>query len=751
MNLGRRLLVQWWIIAILVSLLAIFLTAEGSLSRIDNLAYDHLLKFDDQKPDNEIVLVEIDDESLARVGRWPWKRDIHAALIDRLGAASPRAIVYDTLFTEASDPADDAKLGAAMRRAGAVFVPLLLSDSRQTDTAIHLLEPIPAVRDAAAGTGFTDYMVGSDGAVRSVVLELRAAPVQRHLMDVVRRALEPGTAKGNPGEMIPFGGRERWQRIHASAILDGDTPTQSLRGKIVLVGVTASGIGPRYPVPGRGTLPGLDIDAQLLRGLLDHHMIIAADLHVRIAFALVPLWLLMLAMGPFPRVPALLALALAAGAIIATTTIALLHFRIWLSPGAALLALGIAHPVWGWRQLAVTHRFMRRELQLLEQDPLILPRHPLPSHRERLPSTIALLTAAIADNRSMKHFIADRLDQLPDATIVTNDKGDILLANAFARKQFGEEGMRTDPAASILPLLARFKEAGSHDAVPFPAAIADTPLAYEAVTGDGHFYAIRFAPQRSVTGNFAGWIVQFMDVSEAKAAQRQRDDILELLTHDMRSPQASILAVLETAPAENIAPEEARRIRHYAERTLGLADGFVQLARAEVLDYALEEVAFGEMVIDAIDDLWPQLSAKSITIETRELDERLIVEVERSLLTRALINVLDNAIKYSPAGSHIRCTLSREFGPGGMARAACAIADQGFGLDDEHKHRIFDRFHQGPLGVGRKADGVGLGLSFVHTVLVRHGGEIRCESEPGQGTVFTFILPLADQHDRPDI
>jgi len=366
-----------------------------------------------------------------------------------------------------------------------------------------------------------------------------------------------------------------------------------------------------------------------------------------------------------------------------------------------------------------------------------------PARQPALTSTIALLEAAIAENRDMKHFVTDRLDQLPDATLVTGATGRILFANRSAHALFGDEAVRTQPAASAVAILSRFTQVNSSEALTFPSQPGESALSYDAMTSDGHYYALRFAPQRSVAGNFTGWIVQFMDVSEAKATQRQRDDILELLTHDMRSPQASILAVLETAPAENIAPEEARRIRHYAERTLGLADGFVQLARAESLEYALEEVALGDMVTDAIDDLWPQLTAKSITIDTSETEERLIVEVERSLVTRALINVLGNAIKYSGPGSHIRCILALEAGADDEPRASCAIADQGPGLDEEHKHQIFDRFHRGPLRAGRRADGVGLGLSFVHTVVVRHRGEIRCHSTLGQGTTFTFVLPLA--------
>jgi signal transduction histidine kinase len=127
------------------------------------------------------------------------------------------------------------------------------------------------------------------------------------------------------------------------------------------------------------------------------------------------------------------------------------------------------------------------------------------------------------------------------------------------------------------------------------------------------------AGQTSAEGAHAGWVIRLVDISEAKAVQRQRDDVVQLLTHDMRSPQASILAVLETAASGHIHPLEREAIRLYAERTLRLADGFVQLARAENLDYRLEEIGLPDMLIDAIDDLWPQSRAKAIRSSPPEI------------------------------------------------------------------------------------------------------------------------------------
>lgn len=122
--------------------------------------------------------------------------------------------------------------------------------------------------------------------------------------------------------------------------------------------------------------------------------------------------------------------------------------------------------------------------------------------------------------------------------------------------------------------------------------------------------------------------------------------------------------------------------------------------------------------------------------------KRLLVHGERSLLTRVLVNIIGNAVKYSPKGTCITCVLAERQGSDGKLLATCAVTDEGPGIAPEHRRIIFERFQRAPMGLGRKIDGVGLGLSLVHTVITRHKGEIECVSEPGQGSTFTIVLPM---------
>ncbi|WP_285020006.1 CHASE2 domain-containing protein [Novosphingobium sp. fls2-241-R2A-195] len=734
-----KLRTQWWLIVIVTSLLVMLMTMDRTMERFDNGIYDHLLQLAPSPSSDTILLVEIDDDSVRRIGRWPWNRATHAALIDRLNAAGAKAIGYDVLFTEPTDAGNDDALARSMAGGAPVYLPVLPGLSSGSGAAAIL--PIDLFRNAAAGIGGATIAPDPDGVVRAAPRSDQGPGRSQLLMRVMAQSLAGGRKVSLQGRLIPFGGGAgRWPEIPAAAVLAGEVPAEFVKGKIVLVGVTASGLGSRYATPAGGVLSGLEIQAYLLQGLRAGTMMMQASLSSCLVAGLLPLWILMLGLGPFRRMPALACLALCSALVLGLSICALMLLRIWLPPSAALTGLALAYPIWGWRQLAATERFMRAQLERLQEQPMLVPQSDVVHAERGVEYTIALLNAAITRHREMRHFVADRLDQLPDATIVSDLNGAILLANVAARKLFAAEVGGLQEGSSAASIMSRCRLAGSGEAVRFPPAIEE-PIACEVQLDQGRFFLVGMAGQTSAEGGCVGWVIRFVDVSEARAAQKQRDDVVQLLTHDMRSPQASILAVLETAPSDRISPRESGIIRHYAERTLQLADGFVQLARAENLEYALEEVDLGDMLMDAIDDLWPQSKAKYIDIVTRG-DERLLVMVERSLLTRALVNVIGNAIKYSMQGTTITCALSSEPRGDGSMWAVCAIEDQGPGIEPTLKQAIFERFHRGPVGLGPRTNGAGLGLSFVHTVMIRHHGQIECYSELGRGTRFMLKLPL---------
>lgn len=747
---GRsRLRIEWWAILLVTSLVVAIFPADRTLLRFDNLIYDHLIRLAPPASSDRIMIVAIDEDSLRRIGRWPWPREIHARLIRAMTESEPRAIAYDVLFTERSSRAGDEALGKAMAESGQIFVPLSFVEPGRNGAPFEALLPIAPVRRAAAGIGHVNLIFDADGLVRRAALTFGDRGSQwPHLMQ------ELGTQAGLPqpepfskAKLIPFSGvAGHWPTVSAAAVLNGEVPPAFLRGRILLVGATAQALGDRHQVAAGGQMPGVEIQAHLLNGLLMNRLVSEASLPTVICFGLVPLWLLLLLYRVLHS-SASVACALGMSVLILLSTAAAFALlQIWIPPAAALAGVLVSYPLWAWRQLASADAFMRAELKRFRAEPTVLPLREQPGKSgDRFESTIRLLRQAIANARELRHFIADRLHQLPDPTLVADLEGTVVLANAAAANLFDSLGIPSEDRVN-LAFLSSFQLSVTGEKLAMrrddDGSLACEQADAEVSTGDGRFFVIRFAPQTSAEGELVGWIVRILDVSEAKAVQRQKDDIVQLLTHDMRSPQASIIAVLETATGEQIDEKVATRIRHYARRTLGLADGFVQLARAESLTYSMEEIDLADMLVDAIDDLWPQITAKNMHVEICGEEEGLIVQGERSLLTRALSNVLGNAVKYSGPNTRIICTLARQISDKGCPIATCAISDEGPGFLPEHQNTIFERFKRGPLGIGHKVEGVGLGLSFVHTVMVRHKGDIRCASEPGRGSTFTFMLPL---------
>ncbi|MEO8839431.1 MAG: HAMP domain-containing sensor histidine kinase, partial [Herbaspirillum sp.] len=238
-----------------------------------------------------------------------------------------------------------------------------------------------------------------------------------------------------------------------------------------------------------------------------------------------------------------------------------------------------------------------------------------------------------------------------------------------------------------------------------------------------------------------------VDISTIRAAERSRDETLRFLSHDMRAPQASILALLELQSETTAVLPQAElflRIEKAARKTLGLADNFVQLARAESHEYRYEEVSFQDLVLDAADEMWALAKNHQIRLITQLDDDDLLTKVDRVLFTRALVNLISNAINYSPPATQIVLSAHHSSGGNGKHELLCVISDQGYGIAAADQPKLFQRFQRLQTPGQARKDGIGLGLVFVKTVVERHGGQISFTSEVGLGTSFTIHLPLIE-------
>lgn len=742
-RLFHGLVREWLWIGLLLLPITAYLSLSPGLA-LNNPLYDSLRRLSPLPVDPRILLVTIDDASLKKLGRWPWPRGLHADLIDRLSAAQPAGILFDVIFSEPGDPANDKRLAESVCNAGNVLLPLVREGAANYSQPDAQMMPL---LKCAKGVGHINVEADSDGVVRS--LYLREGPPDAKAPQLAWLAYEmSGELSEMPGEpqqsvtqqwhrehaiRIPFiAPHTRFPSVSYVSVLHGEVAPERLRNRLILVGSTASGMGDRFVTPLSstvGTTAGLEIQANVLNGLLQGRSIV--DLPGWLAALIATAWVALLLGLLLYRPRYALWMTLGCMAVALLVSLALLRLGHWWSPAACLIGLLLSYLIWNWRRLSVILAYFGWELARLDNEPKVLPerRRAPASKGDVLQARIFALEQAVSRTRDTRRFMADGLECLPVATLITDPMGNILLANRIAREVFGNELVTQN-------LLEQLADLGYP---PLHIGVRPALSALELVEfRDIHQRSLRMelAPLLPAEGDVAlGWLLSLTDLSKERDAQQHRETMLRFLSHDLRAPHSAILALLDVHNGES--PVFAQ-IEQQVRRALGLTESFVQLAKAEADGYQFQPTLFAMLVMDAFDQvaLIAQLKGIHLVHDLDEADEGM-VSADQSLLTRALFNVLENAIKYSPSGTTVRLRHSSEQG-----WLECRISDQGPGIAAEDLPELFNQYRRFDSSQG--SEGLGLGLTMVKAVVERHGGRISCESEVGKGTTFSLRLPLLD-------
>ena len=256
---------------------------------------------------------------------------------------------------------------------------------------------------------------------------------------------------------------------------------------------------------------------------------------------------------------------------------------------------------------------------------------------------------------------------------------------------------------------------------------------------------LRGTALRDVSGE-GGAVIVLNDVTDVQRLENVRRDFVANVSHELKTPIASIKGFVETlldGAADN--PTDAKRflqiVARQADRLAAIIEDLLALSRIEQSEGAdnlpVEPAAIGGVLAAVAADCEPRAAERSITLTTR-CDPVLVAEVNAPLLEQAVINLVDNAIKYSDAGRTV--WMEAEAAAGELV---VRIRDEGCGIAAEHLPRLFERFYRVDRARSRKLGGTGLGLSIVKHIVQAHRGTIGVESEPGVGSTFTIRLPLA--------
>jgi signal transduction histidine kinase len=238
-----------------------------------------------------------------------------------------------------------------------------------------------------------------------------------------------------------------------------------------------------------------------------------------------------------------------------------------------------------------------------------------------------------------------------------------------------------------------------------------------------------------------GIIANISNISDLRQQQRQHREAIDFISHDVRSPLVSQLALIEQLKRspEEVGTEQLEQLARLAKRSYRLAEEFVQLARAEQLtETRFYDCEFLAVVENARDSVSEQAASKGIELALHGSDD-LWLRGNAELLERAVINLLTNAVQYSFAESTV---LIQVFQAG--HQACLTVTDEGSGIAQDELPDLFTRYTRQKSNELSGNWGTGLGLSFVKVVVDKHKGEIDVSSVEGEGSVFTLRLPVAN-------
>lgn len=326
------------------------------------------------------------------------------------------------------------------------------------------------------------------------------------------------------------------------------------------------------------------------------------------------------------------------------------------------------------------------------------------------------------------------LDHLEVGVVIGDDQGRVVFQNAQAIRLLGPE---PDPGVSaklddLLLSAAEGRPSQRTIDVPGPPALS---LAVTSAALDDKWRTV-------------GGVVVLGDQSEQQRQEGVRRDFVANISHELKTPVGALALLAETLATEHdlvVVNRLARRVQVEAKRVERVVDDLIDLSRLQSEeDPVREPVAVHLIVAQAAERVRNQAQDKEMTINFGEPPQRLWVMGDRRQLVTAVYNLLENAVKFSPAGSlvEVRARAGRDTESGEPnGKVEISVRDEGIGVPERDHERIFERFYRVESTRSVTAGGTGLGLSIVRHVVMNHEGTVEVDSEEGLGSTFTLVLP----------
>jgi two-component system phosphate regulon sensor histidine kinase PhoR len=366
----------------------------------------------------------------------------------------------------------------------------------------------------------------------------------------------------------------------------------------------------------------------------------------------------------------------------------------------------------------------------------------------RMTESVSVMTGDLRDAAEEQARLRGRLEtvvnSMGDGLIAVDPEDRVVTYNPAAAQILGRP--REEVVSRPLGEVLQGHDAEGHSLRP-GRAIAPGVAFISRPDGREVPVAISSAPLRIGAGDEVGRVYVFRDMTREHEVERMKGEFLATVSHELRTPLTPIIGYSELMSRRDVPADKSR------EFAAGILEGARRLERivAMLVDFSaieggrlalrLEEVDLSPVVRRSV-DAWKERTDRHRFV-TDAPDRIPPARADPTLIGRAVDELLDNAVKYSPDGGEVAVALFWE-NSDRRSMVRVDVSDEGIGIEPENLPRIFQDFHQVDASETRTFGGLGLGLSFVKRVVEAHGGTITATSEPGRGSTFSFTVPAAD-------
>lgn len=350
------------------------------------------------------------------------------------------------------------------------------------------------------------------------------------------------------------------------------------------------------------------------------------------------------------------------------------------------------------------------------------------------------LEEKIGEISQEKNRIEAIMNSMVDGVIATDKDGKITLINPAAQEIFNIDKEQIKGKELISSLFSHRIDMYLERALEKKESIS-REINYQ--NPDKKIIQATFIPLIDQEDNINGGVIVLTDITELRKLETVRNDFVANVSHELRTPLTSILGYLDTLIESDIKDQKIRNkflriIKEETDRLSILIKDLLNLSEIESQTFDLKPESFSEVLDKVYNLLADNAYRKHIDIKLDVEDNLPPVYMVKQQIEQVIINLLDNAIKYTPEGGNINIEVKKS-----GDKMFFSIQDSGIGIPEEDKKRIFERFYRVDKARSRSMGGTGIGLSIVRNIIKQHSSEISVESEEGKGSKFTFYLKIA--------